>query len=196
MLSAALKIPESFPPPSKQIVAALKKWGTVFDVPWSWLAVASFIESTHTPSKVNRTPAAARKGGAWGLLQQMADEADYKTSLIRKFYSKPNKAVAAFWKGTPARRAAIKAALAHWRGNPSNLLNLDLNVMLAAWQFARLRRVFGKDFSTVMAAYHQGEGAVRRRVAAGQMPVDPARQPVGYAYVAKALAVRKQYATL
>lgn len=195
MLLAAAQT-QNLPTPSRAVLAALRKWGHIFLVPTSWLATVSYIESGHNPNKVNMSPAAARKGGAWGLLQQMADEADYKTDLIKRFYSKPNKTSDAFWAASPRNRAAVRAALAQWKGRPSDLRNLDLNVMLGAWQVSRLIRVFGEDFSVVMAAYHQGENAVKARMAAGEMPVDPKAQPAGYEYVAKALATRPQYATL
>lgn len=163
------------------------KWGPVFDVPLAWLLTIAHLESSHNPRKINM--AAHRKGGAWGLMQQMADEAPYKVKLIRKFYGRPGPRIS-------ARDAAkVRRTVRKWRGDPKNLLNPDLNMMLAAWQLGRMRRIF-KDFPTVIAAYHQGEAAVKRRLQKGRPAISPRLQPKGYAYVQRAIAARDGYRPL
>lgn len=186
----------TYPLPSKPVLRTLAMWADVFNLPLDWLVATSFIESTHDPRKVNMSPAAARKGGAWGLLQQMGNEAEYKIGIIKKFYTSKNSKTAQLWKSTPANIRRVKQTLARWKGKPSDLQDLTLNTLLGAWQLARLRRVFGDNFPIIMAAYHQGETAVKNRLSAGLVPVDPIKQPAGADYVDKALEARASYANL
>lgn len=144
------------------------KWGQVFGIPPSWIMAIAAVESQHEPLKVNMRKAG--KGGAWGLMGQMADEAAYKISIISRFYRS----------STDVRRV-----LTRWTGDPSSLLDPELNMMLGAWQLRRLATVFGFDFTVVAAAYHQGAGAIRRRLARGEVIVSP-QHPQGTIFLARA----------
>jgi len=150
-----------------------QKWGPVFAVPPVWLRTVAFIESSHNPDKVNM--ARFDKGGAWGLMQQMADEIDYKIKQIKKTRA--------------GKTLKVKLTLQKWHGDPQDLLDPDLNMLLAAWQIGRLKARF-KKFDTVIAAYHQGEYAVRRRIQQGQPVLSPTSHPKGYDYVQRAIVAR------
>lgn len=149
-----------------------KKWTQIFNVPFDWLYTIVEMESGHDPNGVNMSPEVKLRGGAWGLAAQMADEVPYKLDILRRFYAKDH--------------PEVKVTLRKWKRNPEVLLDPDFNLMLSAWQLGRLRRVFGDDFATVAAAYHQGENAVKRRLALNLPAVSPKIQPTGYAYVQKA----------
>ena len=60
-----------------------------------------------------------------------------------------------------------------WHGVRDDLLNLDLNVMLAAFELHHLKRRFGNNHRIVLAAYNQGEGCIARCLERG-LPL-PAR---------------------
>lgn len=175
--------------PALLTIKYASKWGPIFGVPIGWLVTLAQLESSHDPKKVNL--AVAEKGGAWGLMQQMADEAEYKINILKKFYTRPHPSTKGNWRPSADNIAAVKAALKKWRGRPQDLLDPDLNTMLAAWQLGRLKRIFGEDLATVAAAYHQGENAVKDRIEKGQPPVDPKKQPAGYEYVSRALATEE-----
>jgi hypothetical protein len=163
--------------PEATLIAA-RKWNDVFGTPMGTIMSIVDIESAHNPIKVNM--ARAEKGGAWGLGQQMLDEAPEKIARI----------VARYGRIFPQVRATAKK----WKGKPENLLDPDLNLMLTAWQLGKLHATFG-DFPTVAAAYHQGSGAVLHRLATGKPAVSRA-QPLGLAYVSMAKAAREKYAPL
>lgn len=166
---------------SKLTMKYADKWAPVFGAPTSWLLTLAELESSHNPKKVNM--AAHTKGGAWGLLQQMADEVPYKLQVIRRFYGR---------KGQP-HAAEIRKTAAKWKGRPQALLDPDFNMMLAAWQLGRLARVFSGNMDNAFAAYHQGEFAVKRRLARGLPAVSQKAQPKGYAYVQEAKDTRNKY---
>jgi len=153
-----------------------RKWGPVFMTPVSYIMVIAHIESAHNPRLVNM--AAVKKGGAWGLGQQMADEAGEKVKRIL---------------GTWGHLPEVQATAKKWTGNPNDLLDPDLNVMLMAWQLGKAYRKFGSFYLTA-AAYHQGEGGISRRLAQGQPAVDPTLQPKGVTYVNRALQIVPLYA--
>ena len=163
--------------PEATLVAA-RKWNEVFGTPMATVMSIVDIESSHNPAKVNM--ARLDKGGAWGLGQQMLDEAPEKIGRIVHEYGKifPQ----------------IRATARKWKGKPENLLDPDLNLMLTAWQLGKLHAAFG-DFPTVAAAYHQGAGAVHHRLATGKPAVSKA-QPQGLAYVAMAKAAKTKYEPL
>ncbi len=156
--------------------AVAKKWAPVFQVPVSTVMSFVDIESSHDPKKVNM--ARFDKGGAWGLGQQMLDEADEKVHRIKHAYGK--------------QFPQVNVTSKKWRGDPANLLDPDLNMMLSAWQLGRLNKEFGGDFRLVAAAYHQGEYAVKRRLSQG-LPAVGKAQPQGLQYVSMAEEARKKY---
>jgi soluble lytic murein transglycosylase-like protein len=153
-----------------------QKWGPIFGAPPATIMSIVTIESDHNPNKVN--PARSEKGGAWGLGQQMLDEAADKVLRI----------VHAYGKDYPEVKKAAKL----WKGSPNDLLNPDLNLMITSWQLGKLHQEFG-DFPTVAAAYHQGAGAVRQRLRHGLPPVTPKYQPLGVSYVKQAMNAMYRY---
>jgi soluble lytic murein transglycosylase-like protein len=152
-------------------------WSPIFDVPPEWIISITDIESSHDPNKVNM--AAHSKGGAWGLMQQMADEAGEKLATIKRGFSEV---------------PVVAATLKKWKGHPENLLDPMLNSMLGAWQLGMIRKNLGNttDFKNIAAAYHQGLGAVRQRMKKGE-PVVSRKTPAGLAYVAMATRAQNKF---
>ena len=124
------------------------KWSKMFEIPSSWLIPLGYVESKNQPLAKNPS-------GATGALQiKLARARDLVTWLNR---SK--------WR----THQAVQAILAmFWHGMRNDLLNLDLNVMLAAFELHHLRRRFGHDHQLVMAAYNQGEGCITRCLRQGK----------------------------
>lgn len=118
------------------------KWAKVFEIPSSWLIPLGYVESKNQPLAKN-------KSGATGVMQfKLARAKDLVTWISR---SK--------WRA----HQGVQAVLAmFWHGMRNDLLNLELNVMLAAFELHHLRRRFGDDLQIVMAAYNQGEGTISR----------------------------------
>jgi hypothetical protein len=155
------------------------KWGPLFDAPVDTIMAVVATESEHNPAKINLLR--SEKGGAWGLGQQMADETDYKIKILRRRY---------LHEASPALN--LQRVIARWKGSPQDLLDPELNMVLTAWQIGRLHRVFDGDFETVVAAYHQGEPAIKLRLQAGK-PAIGKRQPRGMLYVSVVLSARARY---
>jgi soluble lytic murein transglycosylase-like protein len=175
-ISGASK-PKKWTEADTQKVAA--KWGPIFGVPTETVMSIVKIESDHNPKKINMKR--LTKGGAWGLGQQMYDEADDKTLRITHEYGK--------------KHPEVKTTAKKWHRKPEDLLDPDLNLMLTSWQLGKLHQEFG-DFPTVAAAYHQGQGAIRRRLRAGLPPVSPRLQPLGASYVRQAMNAMATYHVL
>ncbi len=199
-----------------ELVAQIAKpWAEIFGTPMPTLLAITEIESHHNPHLVDG--ARYNKGGAWGYGQQMADEADYKVGVIKHRFGKefPELLPAlAKWKHKPKKKTDLSKVAATYKLDPDqtkeflnviaelekkgqypdNLLDPDLNLILAAWQLGQLTKEFG-DFPTVAAAYHQGAGAVRARLAGGE-PAVGKKQPKGVAYVVMAMNARKKYLML
>ena len=154
------------------------KWGPIFGAPPASIMSIVTIESDHNPSKVNM--ARLEKGGAWGLGQQMLDEAGDKVSRIKHAYGKDY--------------PEVKETAKKWKGSSNDLLDPDLNLMITSWQLGKLHQEFG-SFPIVAAAYHQGAGAVRQRLAHGKPPVSPKQQPLGVSYVKQAMNAMYRYQT-
>jgi soluble lytic murein transglycosylase-like protein len=152
-----------------------RQYSPIFAVPVSTLMAIADIESSHDPSKVNMDVAA--KGGAWGLMQQMLDEAPWKIQMINGHEGK--------------LLSSIKKVTKRFDGTGKSLLDPELSMVLGAWQLGQLTRAFG-DFNLVAAAYHQGKHAVEKRLAEGK-PAVSKKQPKGLAYVAMANAAREKY---
>jgi soluble lytic murein transglycosylase-like protein len=153
-----------------------RKWGPVFGAPTQILMTLAHNESGHNPFM--RDPSASGKGGAWGLMAQMANEAGSKVKRIL---------------GTWGHLPAVHATAKKWTGRPEDLWDPDLNMMISSWQVGKLVRKFGPRIDVVAAGYHQGEGAVGRRIAAGKPAIDPKLQPKGAVYVARAEKVLPLY---
>jgi hypothetical protein len=202
-------------PPAEITLELAKKWAEIFGAPLSTIMAIVDIESAHNPKKINA--AAYSKGGAWGYGQQMLDEGDYKVGVIKHKFA-PHfpelSPILAVWKKKPKRRVDLGSvvhrsqlsdaeakeflsnvnALTAKGWYPENLLDPNLNLILTAWQLGELTNEFG-DFGTVTAAYHQGAGAVRKRLDAGE-PAVSKKQPKGLAYVAMAESARQKYLDL
>jgi soluble lytic murein transglycosylase-like protein len=118
------------------------RWAKVFEVPASWLISLGYVESRNQPMAKNES-------GATGALQiKLARARDLVTWLNR---SK--------WK---VHREVQEILSRFWGGMRDDLLNLDLNIMLAAFELHHLMRRFGHDHQVVSAAYNQGEGRIAR----------------------------------
>ena len=128
------------------------KWARVFEVPSSWLIPLGDVESKYQPMAKN-------KSGATGALQiKLARAKDLVTWMNRSKWRTHQK---------------VQEILAmFWHGLRDDLLNLDLNVMLAAFELHHLRRRFGNDREIVHAAYNQGEGRIARCLENG-IPLPP-----------------------
>ena len=129
------------------------RWAKVFEVPASWLISLGYVESRNQPMAKNES-------GATGALQiKLARARDLVTWLNR---SK--------WK---VHREVQEILSRFWGGMRDDLLNLDLNIMLAAFELHHLQRRFGNNHHVVSAAYYQGEGRIARCLERG-LPL-PAR---------------------
>jgi soluble lytic murein transglycosylase-like protein len=124
-----------------------KKWARVFQIPSSWLVSQSYAESLNHPTATN-------KSGATGLLQIKLTRARDLVKWIEM----------SRWKASALVQNTLKR---YWHGLRHNLLDPDLNVMLAAFDLHHLRQRFGSDHRLVAAAYNQGEGRISRCLAAG-----------------------------
>jgi soluble lytic murein transglycosylase-like protein len=118
------------------------RWARVFEVPSSWLISLGHVESRNQPMAKNES-------GATGALQMKLARAKDLVTWLGK--SK--------WK---THRQVQEILARFWHGMRDDLLNLDLNIMLAAFELHHLRRRFGHDHHIVMAAYNQGEGCIAR----------------------------------
>lgn len=137
-----------------------KRWSAVFDVPVAWIVSQAYVESKFKPLAVNPS-------GATGVLQLKLPRAK---DLVR-------------WIGRSkfASNEDVKDVLARkWHGKKDDLLDMELNTMLATFDLRRLRGKFGNDHRIVAAAYNQGEGAVGRALESGK-----AIPPRGLEYVAR-----------
>ena len=155
-LMSMLPIPEiyevgmGYPGPFKTKAV---KWARVFEVPSSWLIPLGYVESKYQPMAKNPS-------GATGATQIKLARAKDLVAWMEK--SK--------WK---AHQEVQEILAMFWHGLRNDLLNLDLNIMLAAFELHHLRRRFGNDREIVHAAYNQGEGRISRCLARG-LPL-PAR---------------------
>lgn len=149
-----------------ETVAALSsKWGRVFGVPRGWLRSQAYVESRNVPSAANR------RTGALGILQILPATADWLIWSIKK---------SPFMK-SPLVRDTLDAG---WRGEPADLFNPNLNVMLAAYYMRLLKQKFGDDHNVVAAAYDAGPNKIAYYVDSGE-PL-PERSQLYIAMVADA----------
>lgn len=119
-----------------------KKWARIFEIPSSWIISQAYAESRNHPLAENPS-------GATGALQIKIVRA---LDLVKWMQSSK------WW-----AHDLVQTTLAlYWHGLRSDLLNPDLNIMLAAFDLHHLSRRFGKDHDIVAAAYNQGEGAIAR----------------------------------
>ena len=118
------------------------KWSGIFGIPSSWLIPLGHVESHNQPMAQN-------KSGATGAAQiKLARARDLVAWLSR---SK--------WKTHLMVQGIL---VSFWHGLRDDLLNLDLNIMLAAFELHHLRQRFGNHPNIIYAAYNQGEGRISR----------------------------------
>jgi soluble lytic murein transglycosylase-like protein len=146
----------SYPQAARELAS---KWSEIFDVPSSWIVSQAYVESKFMPLAQNPS-------GATGILQlKLPTATDVVRWILRSKYRSNPKVV---------------EVLRDWHGNRQDLLNMELNLMLAAFYMRYLRGKFGNDHRLVAAAYNQGEGAVKRALDSNS-PLPPR----GLEYVAR-----------
>src|SRR5215831_14013703 len=150
------------------------KWGPMFGCPELTLMTIGKIESGWRATCVNLNARATLRGGAWGMFQQ--------TWLTAQGHAKALKT---------DTRPEVQATLRKWSGEPTALLDADLNCMFAARQLGLLTKHFGDDLKLVAGAYHQGQGKIDQVLAEGKNVPDDL-PPKGKIYVSRALAAHEE----
>lgn len=141
--------------PEPALVAALaRKWSPVFQVPVSWLRSQAWAESRNVPSAVNKST------GAMGVLQILPITAKWLVASLRK--------------SKLGQKKVASAVLARVR-DLDDLLDPDVNVMLAAYYLLLLKQKFGDDHDVVAAAYDAGPNKIAYYVDRG-LPLPPESQ--------------------
>lgn len=152
------------------------KWGKVFGVPVSYVNTIVDIESGMVPGKVNMSDRAAKKGGAWGLMQITGDTAKFLKDSIQK--------------SRFGKLPSVRETLLAWDGTGRALLDPELNVMLGTFYLGSIYREF-EDLPLVAAAYHTGPAAVREMMSEnGVLSLGP----FGREYVERAAESYKKFA--
>lgn len=163
----------------KTTLALAERWSAVFQVPASWLMSIADIESDFDIEMSDDRERAMKRGGAWGLMGLTLHTAASEVERIKKDPA---------YRGNPL----VRRALSYWNGTGQSLWNPDLNMMLGAYYLGRMRRVFGNEFKTTAAAYHQGPGTVRQLIDRG-MPIPEMMKPYGKQYVLSAIEAHRRY---
>lgn len=156
--------------------AYAEKWGPVFGAPVSSLMTLARIESGFRADCAELSARALARGGAYGLVQQTLATAKGHAAKL-----------------AGSGNADVQRTLAaKWHGSARDLLDPDLNMMLAAYHVGVLTDRYG-DFKLVAAAYHQGTGKVDQMIRDGKA-IPSQLPPKGKAYVTRALDVHERYA--
>jgi soluble lytic murein transglycosylase-like protein len=121
------------------VAAAARKWSTVFRVPVGWLRSMAYAESQNVPGAVNKVT------GAMGVLQLLPDTATWLVASLKKTNLAKNRLVAE----TLSKIMDLKS-----------LLDVDVNVMLAAYYLSLLKKRFAGDPDLVAAAYNMGPNKI------------------------------------
>ena len=133
---------KKLPGAEPELVAQLsRKWSKVFETPVSWLRSQAYAESKNVLTAVNAMT------GAVGVLQLLPETAEWLVKSLKK---------SPYGDGAEV----LTTLKRDWRGRPGDLLNPDLNVMLAAYYLLVLRRKFGDDHDLVAAAYNIGPSKI------------------------------------
>jgi soluble lytic murein transglycosylase-like protein len=141
--------------------ALAEKWGPILGVEPGWVLAHSYVESSNRPLVHNP------RGNAWGLMQIKPGTA---ADIVR------------WMKATGAsKKPEVAEVLKLWKGEPENLLNPELNLMLGTFYLGYIKRRMEKDFGRgdheiVAAAYNQGPGAARQALKSGSFAPTPAMQ--------------------
>lgn len=142
------------------------RWGKVFGVPRSWITSQARAESRNRPGAVSTA-------GATGVMQvKLARARDLARWLRSSEFGK--------------LREVADVLAGKWRGLRRDLHDVELCVMLAAYDLRRLVGKFGRDHALVAAAYNQGEGKIGRCLREGR-PL-PAR---AVEYVARVMRAKR-----
>lgn len=145
-------------------------WAPRFGVAPATMMAIGKIESGWRPDTVNYSIRSIPLGGAWGPWQMTQKTAGDVVKIVAKKYPEV------------ARR---------WKGDGRILLtDLELAAAISAAFLGDLARQFGRDFTLVAAAYHQGAGKVRQMLR-DKLPIPARLPPKGKEYVTLALAARK-----
>jgi soluble lytic murein transglycosylase-like protein len=116
-----------------------RKWSPVFKIPVEWLRSQAYAESRNVTTAVNKTT------GAMGVLQILPDTAKWLVTSLRKSSFAANELV----------KETLNKAV-----DLADLLNPDVNIMLAAYYLTILRKKFGGDHDIVAAAYNAGPNKI------------------------------------
>jgi soluble lytic murein transglycosylase-like protein len=145
------------------VVELAEKWGQVFGVPREWICSQAFVESANDPSSVNR------KTGAMGLMQVMPMTAVWHIENLKRLGN-----------------TLVKKTIARlWKGRVTDLLNPDLNVMLAAAHMKFLVGIFGDDHDLVAAAYDAGHRRILKILQEGKPLPEASRLYIAMVHEAK-----------
>lgn len=139
--------PKPIPGAVPALVADLaEKFASIFGIPRGWIRSQAYAESLNVPNKVNANT------GAAGVMQVLPKTADWLVTSIRR----------TVWLANPDVKSVLKTK---WHGNASrDLLDPELNVMLAAYYLALLKRRFGDNHERVAAAYNIGPNLIADRI--------------------------------
>jgi soluble lytic murein transglycosylase-like protein len=124
-------------------------WSGVFDVPVTWIRSQAYAESRNVPTAENS------RTGALGVLQILPATAAWLVASLMKSKFSRNKRVANALRGK-------------WNGKKEDLLDVNLNVMLATYYMRILSQKFGRNHELVAAAYNAGPTRIARILASGQ----------------------------
>lgn len=147
--------------PRPELVATLsRKWSPMFKVPVEWLRSMAYAESQNVTAAVNKTT------GAMGVLQLLPDTTTWLVASLKR--------------SKFATYDVVKATLEKVR-SLADLLDPDVNIMLAAYYINLLKKRFHNDHDLVLAAYNAGPNKISYYVD-NQLPL-PERSRVYLAMV-------------
>lgn len=162
-------------PYPETVKALAEKWGKIFNVDPSWPLAHCRVESSDGPLAHNKS------GNAFGLMQIKPGTAENIVNWIKK---------SGLAKSEPHVKETLKAG---WHGQPEDLFNPDVNVMLGTFYLGyikhKMEEKFGRgDHEVVAAAYNQGPGAVHKALRSGTFkPTEPMKE-----YMAKIAAAETE----
>lgn len=113
------------------------QWGSVFGVSKTWIRSQAYAESKNVPTIINATT------GAMGIMQILPRTAEWLVAGLKK---------SSYWANEAVRGVVTKK----WTGKNDALLDPTLNILLAAYYLAVLKKKFGDDHDLVAAAYNIG----------------------------------------
>lgn len=146
-----------------------KKWGGIMDVDPLWIVAHCKVESSMQPLAHNES------GNAYGLMQIKPATATHIVHLAKA-------------EGL-SKDPRVAPVLRNWKGEPENLFNPELNLMLGSIYLSYLKKKFDtEDHKIVAAAYNQGPGAMRKALREKKMTA-----PMNH-YVASIEEAKREFA--